>query len=274
MRAGEWGRWWNARTSVEKLVVAWMVVLTVFCATTLHLHGKATQLGLRSRVATGKPAEGGGTCPKTEVQQRPRLAPLQPLRAQAKIALLVLFYNRRDYLRQTMESILKRVPRDNFPIVLSQDGDVEGMADFVRQQYVEPGLAIHVQRRERRVRRGPMKTYKYIADHYRFALGQVFDVLRFDTAVVLEDDMLVAPDFFEYFAALAPMLHADESLLCVSAWNDNGLEGLVDPASEREAGELRRTSVFPGLGWMLTRALWDQVRASCFSGCDCVAKKK
>jgi alpha-1,3-mannosyl-glycoprotein beta-1,2-N-acetylglucosaminyltransferase len=74
----------------------------------------------------------------------------------------------------------------------------------------------------------------------------------------VEDDMLVAPDFFDYFSGLAPLLHSDETLLCVSAWNDNGMEGLVAAGDEQAARELRRTSVFPGLGWMLTRSLWDQ----------------
>lgn len=31
-----------------------------------------------------------------------------------------------------------------------------------------------------------------------------------------------APDFFEYFSATAPLLDSDETLMAVSAWNDNG----------------------------------------------------
>ena len=34
--------------------------------------------------------------------------------------------------------------------------------------------------------------------------------------------MLLSPDFFSYFAATAPVLDADPSLLCVSSWNDHG----------------------------------------------------
>lgn len=33
---------------------------------------------------------------------------------------------------------------------------------------------------------------------------------------------LSAPDFFEYFAATVPLLDRDETLMAVSAWNDNG----------------------------------------------------
>lgn len=65
----------------------------------------------------------------------------------------------------------------------------------------------------------------------------------------------VAPDFFEYFSALLPLLRADPSLWCVSAWNDNGREALV----EAEPELLHRSDFFPGLGWMLLRDTWDEL---------------
>ena len=34
--------------------------------------------------------------------------------------------------------------------------------------------------------------------------------------------MQLSPDFFSYFEAAAPVLDADESLMCVSSWNDHG----------------------------------------------------
>ena len=40
-----------------------------------------------------------------------------------------------------------------------------------------------------------------------------------DTA---QDDMELAPDFFLFFEALAPVLDQDERLLCISSWNDHG----------------------------------------------------
>ena len=41
-------------------------------------------------------------------------------------------------------------------------------------------------------------------------------------------------------------LRSDPTVMCVSAWNDNG--SLVDPNSRT----IHRTDVFPGLGWMVT----------------------
>jgi len=42
------------------------------------------------------------------------------------------------------------------------------------------------------------------------------------------DDLDLSPDFFEYFAALRPILQLDNSLWCISAWNDNGKPDLID----------------------------------------------
>lgn len=66
----------------------------------------------------------------------------------------------------------------------------------------------------------------------------------------------MAPDFFEYFRALLPLLKSDPALWCVSAWNDNGREGYVDPS---KPDLLYRTDFFPGLGWMLLKEAWDEL---------------
>ena len=49
----------------------------------------------------------------------------------------------------------------------------------------------------------------------------------FNFAVIFSDDLDISPDFFEYFAATFPILHADPTLWCVSAWNDNGKVNMV-----------------------------------------------
>ena len=43
----------------------------------------------------------------------------------------------------------------------------------------------------------------------------------------LADDLDISPDFFEYFSATYPVLKHDPDLWCVSAWNDNGKQGMV-----------------------------------------------
>jgi len=53
--------------------------------------------------------------------------------------------------------------------------------------------------------------------------------------------------------SLAPLLERDPTTFVLSAWNDNGLRGKV-----RDQGQLVRTGFFPGLGWLLSRRLWDE----------------
>jgi len=64
--------------------------------------------------------------------------------------------------------------------------------------------------------------------------------------ILVEDDLEIAPDFFSYFEATAPLLRTDPSIWCISAWNDHGQAGR---ASDNKA--LYRTDIMPGLGWML-----------------------
>lgn len=84
-------------------------------------------------------------------------------------------------------------------------------------------------------------------------MNQIFINYGFETTIVVEDDLDISTDFFEYFLGTYPLLVADKSLWCVSAWNDNGKRGLVD---ENAAHLLYRTDFFPGLGWMLNKDLW------------------
>lgn len=104
-----------------------------------------------------------------------------------------------------------------------------------------------------------ISAYSKIARHYKWVLSRVFHGAldqwqQVSRVVIVEDDMEIAPDFFSYFDALAPMLESDASLYCVSAWNDNGKKEL-----SLNSSMLYRTDFFPGLGWMLTRGLWEEM---------------
>jgi len=77
----------------------------------------------------------------------------------------------------------------------------------------------------------------------------------YEAVIILEDDMDIAPDFFDYFEATLPILKSDPSLFCISAWNDNGQEEHV-----KDSSMLYRSNFFPGLGWMMTKKLWKELR--------------
>ncbi len=98
-----------------------------------------------------------------------------------------------------------------------------------------------------------LSSSRTIARHYKFSLSTAFALMPLAPAVlVVEDDLLFSPDFYEYFHSVGEVLEKDAAtLFLVSAWSDNGFRGKVG-----DVYALRRTEYFPGLGWMLPRELY------------------
>ncbi|XP_058785745.1 alpha-1,3-mannosyl-glycoprotein 2-beta-N-acetylglucosaminyltransferase isoform X1 [Vicia villosa] len=171
-------------------------------------------------------------------------------------AVVIMACNRADYLERTINSVLKyqRGISSRFPLFVSQDGsnsDVKSKA----LSYDELSYMQHLDFESVQTERpGELIAYYKIARHYKWALGQLFYKHNFSRVIILEDDMEIAPDFFDYFEAMATLLDKDKSIMAVSSWNDNGQKQFVhDPY------ELYRSDFFPGLGWMLARSTWDEL---------------
>ncbi|EFC42285.1 N-acetylglucosaminyltransferase I [Naegleria gruberi] len=97
-------------------------------------------------------------------------------------------------------------------------------------------------------------SYYAIAQHYKFGIDSVFKAdEKYDRIIILEEDLQVSNDFFDYFGKLSPLLDRDSSLFCISAWNDNGMSDFV-----QDSPKVYRSDFFPGLGWMMTRKLWEE----------------
>ena len=102
----------------------------------------------------------------------------------------------------------------------------------------------------------PTLAYQALAQHYGWALGQIFDGLDSslptpERVIILEEDIHTSPDFFSYMKATSKLLDEDSKLLVVSSYNDNG-HMVKDPY------RILRTDFFPGLGWMMNRRLWKE----------------
>ncbi|CAL7942360.1 unnamed protein product [Xylocopa violacea] len=174
------------------------------------------------------------------------------------IAILVFSCNRVTVQRCLDQLIRYRPNVEQFPIVVSEDCQHRQTAEVIGRY---GNQIIRIQQPDQSDIEVPPKEKKFkgyfkIARHYGWALNHMFFQLGYDTVIIVEDDLDIAPDFFEYFLGTYPLLVSDNSLWCVSAWNDNGKAGLVD---ENAADVLYRTDFFPGLGWMLTRQLWTEL---------------
>ena len=65
--------------------------------------------------------------------------------------------------------------------------------------------------------------------HYKRSLSTTFDTYpKAKAIIILEEDLDVSKDIFDYFSQTLPVLEADPSLYCVSAWNDQVCESNVN----------------------------------------------
>lgn len=91
-----------------------------------------------------------------------------------------------------------------------------------------------------------------VSQHYKASLTATFNLFpSAEYAIVIEEDLDVSPDFFFYFSQTVHLLAEDDSLYCISAWNDQGYEH-----SARDPTLLYRVDGMPGLGWILSKSLY------------------
>ncbi|XP_045782597.1 alpha-1,3-mannosyl-glycoprotein 2-beta-N-acetylglucosaminyltransferase isoform X2 [Maniola jurtina] len=165
-------------------------------------------------------------------------------------------------VKRCLDNLVKfRPDKDTFPIIVSQDCGHNETYKVIRSfTDVDPSITVVQQPELSEIplprAKVKFKGYYKIARHYRFALNHVFVGLEYDAVIIVEDDLDISPDFFEYFLGTYPLLYKDPSIWCISAWNDNGKKELID-LSRPEL--LHRTDFFPGLGWLLKRDTWLQL---------------
>ncbi|XP_043941881.1 protein O-linked-mannose beta-1,2-N-acetylglucosaminyltransferase 1 [Protopterus annectens] len=91
-----------------------------------------------------------------------------------------------------------------------------------------------------------------VSQHYKASLTATFNLhpdAKF--AIVLEEDLDVSVDFFSFLSQTIHLFEEDESLYCISAWNDQGYEHTAEDPSL-----LYRVESMPGLGWVLKKSLY------------------
>ncbi|XP_045131963.1 LOW QUALITY PROTEIN: protein O-linked-mannose beta-1,2-N-acetylglucosaminyltransferase 1-like [Portunus trituberculatus] len=85
--------------------------------------------------------------------------------------------------------------------------------------------------------------------HFRFSVHNVFNFFPdVDKAIILEDDLILSPDFISFFHQTAWLLDADPTIFCVNAFSVNSY-----PTVAGDPHVLRRLEMFPQFGWMINR---------------------
>lgn len=103
-----------------------------------------------------------------------------------------------------------------------------------------------------------------ISQHYKRTLRETFDKYpTVDYMIILEEDLDVSKDIMDYFSQLIPVLASDQSVYCISAWNDQGYEH-----SSNDPAMLYRVETMPGLGWLLKKKLFMEELEPNWPGSD------
>ncbi|EDV27534.1 uncharacterized protein TRIADDRAFT_21462 [Trichoplax adhaerens] len=195
-------------------------------------------------------------CKKKTVFIPPRIG-TGPVKASAKPAyklpIAIIAGNRPFYLQRCLESLL-RVPNiDRSLITIFLDGFVRTPA-WIANLY---GIRVIVYPKSTTTSKKSLKLRKFdqIAVHYRRSLGTLWDIYpQKSSTIILEEDLVVSPDILDYFSESLPCLKADNSILTISAWNPNGYR-----SSSFNTSLLYRSDFFSGMGWILTRKLWNEI---------------
>ena len=122
---------------------------------------------------------------------------------------MIIAYDRADYLERTLQTIMDRKGDHKPTIYVSQDKSIEAVTTVIQKWVASHGV-VHLRHPPpdlSDVPAGQGRTYHAIARHYGWALAQLFDEHHHKKAILLEDDMEIAPDFFDYFSAAGGLLY-------------------------------------------------------------------
>jgi alpha-1,3-mannosyl-glycoprotein beta-1,2-N-acetylglucosaminyltransferase len=154
------------------------------------------------------------------------------------VLLSLFFTGSHDQIKNVMEEYTIKFQSRGIPLIHMQHDQLEIPKTKIRKKP------------------SPLHAYRALAMHYGWALSEVFQGLDSslpvpDRVMILEEDIHTAPDFFSYMQATSRILDEDPTLMAVSAYNDNG-------HMVRDPHRILRSDFFPGLGWMMTRRLWNE----------------
>ncbi|KAI8827699.1 glycosyl transferase [Chytriomyces cf. hyalinus JEL632] len=160
---------------------------------------------------------------------------------------------------RAMDAVFKyRTSARKFPVTVSLDCGVKEVQDLVLQKI---GSSERVWTTEfappntNATDDETFKAYTAVARHYKWAIEKFFADPEAQHVIIIEDDFIVSPDFFSYFQETIPLMYMDPSLYCISSWNDQAHPHAISHDPKR----LLRTDHMPGLGWLLTRSVYESI---------------
>lgn len=80
--------------------------------------------------------------------------------------------------------------------------------------------------------------------------------------IILEENVIPSPDILSLFGQCFPVLKLDESLIGITAWNENGFDG-----TSSRPDLVYRAESFPGLGFLLKKSFYNEFMRGKLNAC-------
>ncbi|PTX91655.1 hypothetical protein [Opitutus sp. ER46] len=184
------------------------------------------------------------------------------------LPILLPAFGRPQYLRAVLDSLSRVEGIDQTVLVLSQDGSNPEVAALIRDVKFTRVIALRHTRPFCGLLCQIWDGTHAVSTHIHFLLRFALEGMQAPAAIVVEDDIVVSPDFLRFFEWCLTHVLADDRVLSVSTFN---LHSRPDPATGYDPRAhpyalIRNTrdgqDAFPGWGWAITRRQWLRVRAT------------
>ncbi|KAM4611205.1 protein O-linked-mannose beta-1,2-N-acetylglucosaminyltransferase 1-like, partial [Discoglossus pictus] len=168
------------------------------------------------------------------------------------VPVAVIAGNRPNYLYRMLRSLLSAQGVTPQMITVFIDGYYEEPMDVVELYGLKGIQHTPISIKNARVSQVRKNMKNKISLYSRAALLILFLIFKdAKFVIVLEEDLDISIDFFSFLSQSIHLLEEDESLYCISAWNDQGYEHTAEDPSL-----LYRVETMPGLGWVLRKNLY------------------
>ncbi|XP_050695667.1 protein O-linked-mannose beta-1,2-N-acetylglucosaminyltransferase 1-like isoform X2 [Eriocheir sinensis] len=179
-------------------------------------------------------------CPGLDVS--PSLAP--PLEVKEQIPIVIVTSRHQFKVLRQLHQLWTQPGGAITPILLSVDGGQQEAIEFAALLGLPAVFHDNPAPRGSNIR---------INEHIKFSVLHAFKYFpNVDKIIVLEDDLILAPDFISYFHQTAPLLDIDDTIFCINAYNYNSFTPFAVDTSR-----MYREDILPAYGWMVNRR-WSE----------------
>lgn len=165
-------------------------------------------------------------------------------------------FNRPQYYKKSINALLECRGIENYALIVNQDGDDPETNEFVESIKEIPVVwyknktLLPFKRINKKKRLTSFDVFGCPANVF-VSLYRTFEIHKTDKVIVLEDDIVPAPDFLSYFEFCFPIAK-DRRIFTISSY--------FRSVDNRRIEDVTVSNWFCPSGWGIRREVWDEIK--------------